>query len=263
MFLNGTIIMSLNNMDFQIISPSSCMLSGPSMENTLLNEALFGETVRVISEEHQFLFVKLLTDNYQGWINKKDIGNLPKASHTVTNIRSFVYSEKNLKKKILTYLPFGSKVSLIKKFDFWSSISMDIKNQTIGFIPNSHISEITKLNDDWVSTAKLFINVPYKWGGRNSLGLDCSSLIQLSLSSYVQFPRDTIFQEKMNFAKINLSEITRGCIVFWKGHVGVMVDKYNLLHANAYHMKVKIESLEDLNKRKETSLNKITTIMKI
>ena len=43
----------------------------------------------------------------------------------------------------------------------------------------------------------------------------------------------------------------RGDLVFWQGHVGMMVDGVQLVHANAYHMAVQVEPLADTLARYE------------
>ena len=83
--------------------------------------------------------------------------------------------------------------------------------------------------NDWVAVAEQFLNVPYRWGGRDSIGIDCSALIQLSLETYgVNFPRDTKLQILENYKKIKINNLQRGAIVFWEGHVGVMTDRKKL-----------------------------------
>ena len=103
----------------------------------------------------------------------------------------------------------------------WAEIFL--KEDLIGFVPLNHIIDIEKTIKDWVFVAEQFINTPYKWGGRNSIGIDCSALIQLSLQAAgILIPRDTKEQEKMKWKEISkISMLERGTLVFWKGHIGV------------------------------------------
>jgi cell wall-associated NlpC family hydrolase len=41
------------------------------------------------------------------------------------------------------------------------------------------------------------------------------------------------------------SELRRGDLVFWNGHVAWMLDRVRVLHANAHHMAVAVEPLVD------------------
>ena len=88
-------------------------------------------------------------------------------------------------------------------------------------------------------------------GGRDSVGIDCSALVQLSYEAYGQkISRNTSDQVKINLPQINSSEkLKRGYVVFWEGHVGIMVDELNCIHANAFHMKTVVEPLKVICKR--------------
>ena len=43
--------------------------------------------------------------------------------------------------------------------------------------------------------------------------------------------------------------LLRGDLVFWKGHVGIMLDGERLLHANGHHMLTAIEPLATARQR--------------
>lgn len=252
------------NETLQVINSSAKVLDNPSDNSSLINEALFGESIYILDRKNGYVYCRLNTDDYEGWIKSGDLGYTPKPTHKITNVRSFLYEEKNFKRKILSYLPFGSKISIKKRYEQWSLIYLSKEDPNkYGFVPNQHIQDIKFKDDDWVTVAESFIDIPYKWGGRDTLGIDCSALVQLSLSNYIKFPRDTNLQKQVNFQKITLEEIDRGCLVFWEGHVGIMLDKYNIIHSNSYHMKVKIESLSEVNLREDTHLKKIICIIKI
>ncbi len=89
----------------------------------------------------------------------------------------------------------------------------------------------------------MFLGAPYLWGGRDSLGLDCSGLVQQALYAVgAACPRDTD-QQALLGESVPRSELARGDLVFWRGHVGMMLDETRLIHANAHHMAVAIEPL--------------------
>ncbi len=97
---------------------------------------------------------------------------------------------------------------------------------------------------DIAATAQKFVGTPYLWGGKTSLGLDCSALVQLSLNAAgISCPRDSDMQEKALGAPVPLKEIRRGDLVFWKGHVAIAYDAESLIHANGFHMAVAVEPL--------------------
>jgi cell wall-associated NlpC family hydrolase len=96
-----------------------------------------------------------------------------------------------------------------------------------------------------VKVAQLLEGTPYKWGGRDTIGLDCSALLQLSYQTYGEtIPRNTSQQIQLKKKNIkNINDLKRGCVIFWKGHVGIMIDSLNCIHANTFHMKTKTEPL--------------------
>ena len=111
---------------------------------------------------------------------------------------------------------------------------------------------------------KRFVGVPYVWGGKTAAGLDCSGLIQTALQAVGKAaPRDTDMMEKALGELTALSQVRRGDLVFWKGHMGVMLDESRLLHANAFHMMVAIEPLEDAVARIENSAGPVTSVKRL
>jgi cell wall-associated NlpC family hydrolase len=108
------------------------------------------------------------------------------------------------------------------------------------------------------------VGVPYVWGGKTAAGLDCSGLIQTALQAVGKAaPRDTDMMEKALGELTALSQVRRGDLVFWKGHMGVMLDESRLLHANAFHMTVAIEPLEDAVARIKTAAGPVTSVKRL
>ena len=144
----------------------------------------------------------------------------------------------------------------------WAEVLLSNKHDCeISYLPTKHIVEINNKIIDWVKVAELLLGTPYKWGGRDSIGLDCSALLQLSYQTYGQnIPRNTIDQIKLQKKVItNINNLERGFVVFWQGHVGIMVDKLNCIHANAFHMETTLEPLKNIILRmgKESQIIKI------
>ena len=118
-------------------------------------------------------------------------------------------------------------------------------------MPSKHIVSLDHRVKDWVAIAELSLGTPYRWGGRDTIGIDCSALLQLSYQTYGEdIPRNTSQQVKLKKKYVkDINNLKRGCVVFWKGHVGIMIDKFNCIHANAFHMQTKIEPLNRIIKR--------------
>ena len=222
------------------------MRSNPDETSSLETECLFGETITVLDNYLDWYYCKLLTDNYCGWVQKKLLGEVIKSSHRVVSNRSYLFKDNDIKLGYVNYLPLGSQIYVSDFDDLWAKVYLGHNTkQKFAYIPRNHIIKNNCKIDDWVNTAEKLIGTPYVWGGRNSMGLDCSALLQLSYQTYGQnIPRNTSHQLLINKKSINsLDILERGFVIFWEGHVGIMVDKSNCIHANAYHMEVVTEPL--------------------
>jgi cell wall-associated NlpC family hydrolase len=230
----------------QCIKSSAYIRKEPNLDSLVDSECLYGEKLQFIKKKNEWVYCKLIYDKYEGWVESSALITYKKSEHRVINIRSFIHNEPNIKSKIFLSLPIGSNVCVKNEKDDWYQILYLPKKQIYtGYIPKKHVVTINNKVSDWVKVAESFLNVPYKWGGRNSEGIDCSALVQLSLQTAGIFvPRDSCQQIKINFPEIkNINSIKRGTLIFWDGHVGIMINKNILLHANSFKMNVCIEPL--------------------
>ena len=228
-----------------IINSSVLMKSEPSETSPLETECLFGETVEIIDDYLDWVYCRLNTDGYCGWIKKEGLGKLKIPTHRIIANRSFVYTHRNAMSRCLFYLPLGAKLLVNDIQSEWTEVSLYGEKKQVGYIPSSHVVCVDHKVKDWVTVAELLVGTPYRWGGRNTIGIDCSALLQLSYQAYGEnIPRNTSDQIKLNKHNIKcIDDLKRGCVIFWKGHVAIMTDKLNCVHANAFHMQTKIEPL--------------------
>ena len=236
----------------KIIKPSSPMRLEPSEASNLETECLFGETLTIIDKYKDWYYCKLLTDNYCGWVQKKYLGEMINSSHRIVSNRSYLFTENDIKSTYINYLPLGSQIYVSDFDDFWSKVYLGINiKQKFAFIPRKHIIKNENKISDWVSIAEKLLGTPYVWGGRNSIGLDCSALLQLSYQTYGEnIPRNSIDQSLLSKEIIHKNEnLKRGFVIFWEGHVGIMVDETYCIHANAFHMEVSKEPLVKILER--------------
>jgi hypothetical protein len=229
----------------KIINSSVFMKSEPTEASPLETECLFGETVEILEESLDWVYCKLNTDSYLGWVKKEGLGKLKNPTHRVIANRSFVYQDKNPKSNYLLYLPLGAQLVIDNIQSEWAKIHLCNNQTQVGYVPSKHIVSLDHRVKDWVAIAESSLGTPYKWGGRDTIGIDCSALLQLSYQTYGEdIPRNTAQQVKLKKKNIrNVEDLKRGCVVFWRGHVGIMIDKFNCIHANAFHMQTKIEPL--------------------
>jgi cell wall-associated NlpC family hydrolase len=109
-------------------------------------------------------------------------------------------------------------------------------------VPKKHLRPLDRPFTDPAAVAQLLFGVPYLWGGNSVLGIDCSGLVQAALlACSVPCGGDSDLQEAVGSEATG--EPRRGDLVFWPGHVAMMVDGETLIHANAHHMAVAYEGL--------------------
>ena len=244
-----------------IINSSVFMKSKPTETSHLETECLFGEKVEILDESLDWVYCKLNTDSYHGWVKKEGLGKTENPTHRVIANRSFVYADKNPKSNYLFYLPLGAQLVIDNIQSEWAEICLYNNKTQVGYVPSKHIVSLGHRVKDWVAIAELSLDTPYKWGGRDTIGIDCSALLQLSYQTYGEnIPRNTSQQIKLNKKYIkDIVNLKRGCVVFWKGHVGIMIDKFNCIHANAFHMQTKIEPLNKIINRigKDSDITKM------
>lgn len=99
-----------------------------------------------------------------------------------------------------------------------------------------------------VDAARHFVEKPYVWGGRGGAGIDCSGLIQRSMAAIgISAPRDSDMQmASLGEALTEDAILQSGDLIFFPGHVGMMVDGENLIHATKHFGKTVIEQLTDV-----------------
>ena len=136
-----------------------------------------------------------------------------------------LYSKPSIKNKIKKKLSFGSKIKIIEKNGlFYKFDNLWINKKDVKKIKFKAKNTFQNINQ--------FINVKYKWGGKHYTGVDCSGLIQLFFDFNNKFcPRDTKDQIKYFKKKINIKNIRKNDLIFWKGHVAIAISKKNLIHA--------------------------------
>ena len=222
-----------------------------------------GEAFLVERTESDWLLGTLATDGYRGWVRGADVAAMPEPTHRVSVVRTLVLAAAELKKTTVCALSMGCAVRSIKQSAGYSEIILS--GSRTGFVPSAHLVRLSHSIDDWVSVAETFIGMPYQWGGRGHLGLDCSALVQLSLqTSGITFPRDSCDQEMATGHALTMQdELIRGDLVFWPGHVGIMQNSTQLLHANAFHMQVVSEVLSDAVARIQSTEGPIRSIKRL
>ena len=221
-----------------VLAPQAPLRREPRADCPLDTEALRGEIVTVYDEAEGWSWVQLARDGYVGYMPSETLGAEELPTHRVSVMRALVFPGPNLKLPVVSALPFGARVAVWDTSGPYSRIAE-------GWVWSEHLASAEARESDFVTVAERFKGVPYLWGGKTGLGLDCSGLVQTSLDATgIACPRDSDMQQRdLGRTLSTETALLRGDLVFWPGHVGVMRDGQTLLHANGHAMLVASEPL--------------------
>ncbi len=229
-----------------------------SIKSGIDTQLLYGDNFKVIKKFSGWKKIKIKKDGYIGCVQNKRFSKPIKPNFKVCVLKACLFSKPSVKKKLKQFLPFASRVRIIQKkgkfgkFDkYWIKIS-DLKKISFKY-------------KDVFKDVKLFKNIRYMWGGKSYKGIDCSALVQIFFNQNNLFcPRDSKDQEKFFKRKINLQNIKKNDLIFWKGHVAIALSTNNLIHAYGPMKKVVVMDIKRTVERiKRTANLKVTSIRRI
>ncbi|MDO8800499.1 NlpC/P60 family protein [Phenylobacterium sp.] len=220
------------------VVPAAPLRAAPDANAEQVDQVLFGETFEVLEEAQGFCWGQARRDGYVGYVARADLGPLaPAPTHRVSAIRTYAFREASIKSRALGPYSLGGLIAVEARDGRF------VKAANSGWFVEAHLSPIGVFEGDVVEVAERYLGAPYLWGGRESLGLDCSGLVQQALLACGRAcPRDTDQQALMGRP---VETLARGDLVFWRGHVAIMLDGQRILHANGHHMATAIEPLAE------------------
>lgn len=220
----------------------------PTYNSILETQLIHGEKLEILSSQNNWSYICSKEDNYKGWIKTNQIGEKTNKTHKIKKLSTYVFEKPDHKSKVICKLFLNSMIRVDSFIGNWVKI---IFQEKVGFLHRNSIIKINKNNKDWINICLKFRNTPYLWGGKTFEGIDCSGLIQLSLQYCgIKFPRNTNEQSEFVSNFVNSTKnISKGTLIFWDGHVGVMINDTELIHSNMYHLGVHIEKFSCAMKR--------------
>lgn len=254
----------------QCAVPVSGLYAAADDSGPLDDQLLLGQGIKAIRQEGSWTYgeAQPLFGNighYLGYVKTEHLrgasaGRLM-ANRRICALKAPVFSKPDLKSPITAMLSLGAQVHV-------GAISGPYCQVEGGYIHAAHLDALDDYADDFVSIAERYLLLPYIWGGTSSDGVDCSGLVRNALwAAGIECPRDASQQEAALGESItitgNLSGLERGDLIFWKGHVGIMMDGEWLLHANAHHMMTQIEPLTEAATRIAKTAGPITAIKRL
>lgn len=229
--------------EMQCIQPIADMLDRPGGRR--VSQLLFGDPVLVAERRDGHAFAQCQRDGYVGHVPEAALGPLCAPTHWVVAPATHLYPRPQVKSRAEASLFFGATVRVTGRRAGYCRLP------TRHFVPEVHLRPLGHRFDDPAGVAELFLGTPYLWGGGTRWGIDCSGLVQRACEACgIDCPRDTDQQEEALGRPLAHGEpLRRGDLLFWRGHVGIMLDASTLLHANAHHMAVAREPVIEAIRR--------------
>jgi cell wall-associated NlpC family hydrolase len=247
----------------EIVEAIAPLRTGPSSEAGLATQALMGERVTIYDRDGEgFAWGQLNRDGYVGWLPDRALAKPTAApTHKVSAIRTFAFPGPSIKLPPVETLVMGTTLSVIREEGPFAVTRQG------WYLPHRHVAELGAMTADFVAVAESFVGTPYLWGGKSSLGIDCSGLVQVALNAAgTGCPRDSDMQRDGLGRLIGLaasSPLQRGDLIFWSGHVAIARDAETLLHANAHHMATVIENTRDAIARIKAAGSEVLAIKRM
>jgi cell wall-associated NlpC family hydrolase len=217
--------------------------AAPTDTSGLRTQLLFGEHFTIYEDKHGWVWGQAALDGYVGYARAESFTPPAPPSHRVTSLSTPLLAAPDVKKGARDMLPMNAKVTVAEDGAVERGRFVRLTNGSHVFA--GHLAALDARNADWVTVAEQFVGVPYLWGGKTAAGLDCSGLVQTALEAGgIKSLRDTdMMEDSLGTALPQGAELKRGDLIFWKGHVGLMLDGARIIHANGYFMQVSVEPL--------------------
>lgn len=227
---------------FEVCEPIAPLRRAPARDAELMTQALRGERVTIYDRNGEgWAWGQLQDDGYVGWLPDSALAK-PAATptHKVTALSTLAFPGPSIKLPPECSLPMGARVFVARDEGTFAVVSDGL------YLPRQHLGPLDARAADFVAVAERFAGTPYLWGGKSSLGIDCSGLVQVALAAAgMPSPRDSDMQQAslgQTIDPVETSKLRRGDLLFWKGHVAIARDAETIVHANAHHMATVIES---------------------
>lgn len=224
--------------------PAAAVRRKPRHHKEMVNQLLFGETVQILKQKGDaWVKVRSLHDGYEGWMTL----SLLEETDEFTALQKAVFVTAGLLTRIshdqhTLHIPLGASLPAFSEarcqFNGREySVDGPVYNRMEN--PPDHVL-IDKLVSPW-------LNAPYLWGGRTTLGVDCSGFVQVIFKCIgIDLPRDAWQQAQAGSPVESITEARTGDLVFFDDkeaivHVGLLLNPETVIHASG---KVRIDPID-------------------
>lgn len=220
-----------------IVKPVADLLDRPGGARD--RQLLMGAAVTVIDRDQGHAFLRADRDGYCGWVAEAAVGQGPEPTHRVAAPATHLYTEPRVQAPDTASLSLGSRLAVLASWGAWA-------NTPQGYVPLCHLCPLDQPAADPVAVAESLLGTPYLWGGNSRFGVDCSGLVQLAFHACGRVcPGDSDMQMSVGRGLAPDDPLQRGDLIFWKGHVALVVNDKLLIHANGYSMSVAHEGIRE------------------
>jgi hypothetical protein len=249
--------------EFEIADGIAPLRSEPFSNAMLSTQALKGERAIIYDRNGEgWAWGQLKRDGYVGWLPDRALIKPAAApTHKVIVTSTFAFPGPSIKLVPADTLVMGATLSVAREDGAFAVTHEG------WYLPLRHLGRLDSHEPDFVAVAERFVGTPYLWGGKSSLGTDCSGLVQISLNAAgIECPRDSDMQQGSLGRALVAAEskaLRRGDLIFWNGHVAIVRDADTIVHANAHHMATAIENTADAIARIKAAGSEITAIKRL
>ncbi|MBT6138997.1 MAG: C40 family peptidase, partial [Rhodospirillaceae bacterium] len=216
--------------DFAVARGLVSVREAPNAAARQSTELLHGERFTVYERRNGWAWGQNQTDGYVGYLLEDKLGEIgPAPTHEVVGLRSLLFPEPDLKTIPIDILHLTTRVTITDEDRGYARLAGG------GWLWSRHLAPIDALEPDYIATARRFMGAPYVWGGRSSIGVDCSGLVQLSLARAGRtVPRDSDQQAAAvgTIVEDGVDAAEPGDLLYMKGHVVILSEPGRVLHAN-------------------------------
>lgn len=236
-----------------------------SDRSEIVSQVLFGEHFEILEQNKQWSHIKMQYDEYEGWIDTKQYQVISESNYQQLSLDSIVLNADLINYIIapensLIPIPLGASLSFLNHQEINTALYDFEGSKTAGIKPKSNI----------LTTAFMYLNAPYLWGGKTPFGIDCSGFTQMTykLNGY-KLLRDASQQARQGEALSFIEESEPGDLAFFDNdegnitHVGLIMENNYIIHASG---KVRIDRLDHLgiyNAELNKHTHKLRVIKKI
>lgn len=231
----------------------------PGHPYELCTQVLMGTTLKLLKKHGGWYFVQM-PDRYLGWFEESamhvttadGVAAWESAQKTIiTNQYAIVRSRPSATSLPVSDAVAGDLFKYIGKKGRWTEVG--IADGRTGFVESSNAEDYTQWKrsrnltpDNIEKTAKLFIGVPYLWGGTSPKGMDCSGFTKTVFRlNGMELNRDADQQAQMGEAVEpgkDFSHLKKGDLLFFGQrasdkkpehitHVGIYLGNEEFIHS--------------------------------